>query len=104
MSNTIRIKQGASLSLQIGFENPDLSPLDLTPYTLRAQVRDLYGNLVANLPVVIDAPQAGIAHAVVASTAAWPIGTLRSDILLVQGAYLAATETIAIVVERPVTQ
>ena len=104
MSQDIRLKQGASLTLQIAFQNADLSMLDLSPFTLRAQVRDLSGNLVAVLPIVSAAPTTGVATVSVASTALWPIGTLRSDILLLTGDYAAATETFGIIIERPVTQ
>lgn len=100
----VRIKRGMPLSLNVVFANADGSAFDLTTVTLGGSVRDARDNLVA----VLD-PQAssiaGAASVFVPSTAAWPTGLLRGDIVVTDPDGTASiSEAFGIRVERPVTE
>ena len=101
--NEIRIKRGAALIMQMAFTDDFSVPIDLTNVTLAAQVRDSSDNLVAVLPITITA-QTGIATVQVADTTLWPVGLLRTDILLTTAGLPVLSESIPIRVNRQITQ
>ena len=103
MPREIRIKRGASLLLQLTFENDDGSIGDLSRLVLSSQVRGPEGNLVATLPIVVTSTE-GVATVTVPNTSQWPVGTLRADIMGVTGGLIALSETFGIRVERAVTR
>jgi hypothetical protein len=100
----VRIKRGMPLSLNVVFANADGSAFDLTTVVLGGTVRDARDNLVQVLQ-----PQAstvaGAASVYVPSTAAWPLGLLRGDIVVTDPDGSASiSEAFGIRVERPVTE
>ena len=103
MAREIRIKQGASLLLQMAFVDDNGAPVDLTNATLTAQLRDPVGDLVATLPIVISG-MTGIATITVPDTHLWPTGGLRTDIRCVTAGLVVISETVGVRVERAVTQ
>jgi hypothetical protein len=103
MPHEIRIKQGASLLLQLSFVDNTGAPVDLTNATLTAQLRNPIGDLIATLPIV-KTDITGVATITVADTHLWPIGMLRTDILCVAAGLGVISETAGVRVERAVTQ
>jgi hypothetical protein len=103
MPREIRIKQGASLLLQLTFQSDAGAAIDLTNVSLASQVRDAEGNLIATLPIVPTSTD-GVATVTVANTSLWPLGTLRGDIKATIGAVVALSETFSIRVDQAVTQ
>jgi hypothetical protein len=79
--NAIGLKVGETLQLDLAFANDDGSAVDLIASSVAAQVRDLGGNLVDTLPVLIwlDVPNV---MEISAPTDEWPVGTLLCDIVV----------------------
>ncbi len=100
----IRIKRGASLSLNIGFANADGTPTALSGLTLTAMVRDAEETLVATLtPAPTGTP--GQATIYVRDTSAWPQGLLRMDVMaVIPGGAQSISETVGIYVDDAITQ
>lgn len=85
-------------------EDDKITPKPLTGMTLKAQVRDKRGNLVADLTyAVIDEAQGLYTLAADGGTDNWPEGVLRCDLREVVGGFVRYTETITIAVEDRVT-
>jgi hypothetical protein len=101
MPREIHIKQGAALRLTMNFYERD-APVDLSTVTLTSQVRTALGELIATLPITITGTP-GLATVEVDDTSDWPVGLLRSDVLVVIAGVPSLTETFPIRVERSVT-
>lgn len=104
-SAQIDIKNGDTLRLACVAQDDAGNPVDLTGWTVTAQVRDAkYNALVASLSITVDAPQEG-AFTIEGDTANWPVGDLSFDIRYLDSlGRVAHTETIALNVQRAITE
>ncbi len=97
------IKRGDSLLLTLTFFNDDGSGVDLTSVVLSGQVRDPVDNLVATLAIA-KTSVLNIATVAVADTTQWPLGMLRADIRVLNGAVTEMSETFGVRVNASVTR
>lgn len=102
MAAEIRIKKGAALCLRFAFTETDGTASDLTSAEPAAQIRDVFGHLLATLSFTTEAP--GVLQATVADTRAWPAGALRCDVRVLRDGLPAISETFPIWVDQAVTQ
>ncbi len=104
MNAQFTIKQGASFAVALRFNNADGTPFDLTGATLAGQLRDMTGNLVAELaPAVTSPATGGVAAIGPLATAAWPAGRLAGDISLASGGVVRISDTFGVLVQPAVT-
>lgn len=101
MPGTLVVKQGASFQLTVAAQNNDGTPVNLTQATLTSQVRDAYGNLIANLTLM---PTTFLGqYSITEPTTVWPPGDLVWDIKIVQAGLTLISETAGILVIPAVT-
>ncbi len=81
MSGGFFIKQGNTFRLAALMREYDGAAIDLTGCTFSCQLRDVLGNVLANLSVQIVNDRVGIIQISYAGdTAAWPVGRYRCDL------------------------
>ena len=98
----LRLKQGATLSLDLFFTDDNGAAIDLTQATwLSLLICDPYGATVA-MPAVTPGTQTGWAT-VLASTAGWPYGALPAQAQVTAGGVTQLSDTFSIVIERGVS-
>lgn len=101
-------KRGDTLSLGLTWDE-DGETVDLTGYTVAAQLRDAQDVLVAALTVAI-ADQTTLRgqctlSATAAATAAWPVGPLWCDVqFTAPSGTVASSATFAIRIEKDITR
>lgn len=100
IASPLRLKQGASLALDMRITDDLNSPVNLSAATVTAVVADPFGDQVAT-PTVTPAAEAGW-FTISASTAGWPIGTLPVQITVAQGGVTEISEAFSITIEAPV--
>jgi hypothetical protein len=100
--NTLSLKRGAALLLDLQLQHDDGTAVDLSGLTLAAQLRDPQNGLVANLPILATATL-GLAKIEVLATGAWPLGVLRCDIQVDNAGRRLISQTFSLRVERQVT-
>ncbi len=98
----IRLKQGATLALDLCVTDDLGGAVDLSGATLALEIFDLLGNSIAVLTPVLTGGQTGWAT-VSAATDAWPIGGLASELRVSAGGVVQISDTFRIVIGRPVT-
>nr|WP_294547710.1 hypothetical protein [uncultured Rhodopila sp.] len=97
----LRLKQGATLSLDLFFSDDNGAPIDLTQASsLGLLICDPFGNQVAT-PAITPAGETGWAT-VVAATAGWPYGALPCQASVTAGGITQISDTFAIIIERGV--
>lgn len=107
----IRHKRGDTLAIGVaetaGPTAATQQPVDLTGYTIRAQVRDERDVLLAEFSVTIDEPRTLGTYVLGAAanvTAAWPLGSYLCDIELRSGdGVVESSETFVLRVEADIT-
>jgi hypothetical protein len=99
--SVIRLKQGATLSLDLLFTDDNGAPIDLTQASaVSLLVCDAFGNQVAT-PAITPGSETGWATAI-ADTTAWPYGALPSQAQVTAAGVTQISDTFAIVIERGV--
>lgn len=98
------IKRGDSFFLACTYKQNGL-PSDVSPYTIRSQIRDSSGNLVQELDVskANQTTNTGVFVLSCSGTGSWPIDLLRCDIQFSEEATVRSTQTFYIPVEEDVT-
>lgn len=102
----MRIKRGDTLIVDVRRESAG-QPVDLTGYTIRAQVRTAQGALLATLtPTITDAPGGRVQlRAAAATTATWEPGSYRYDVEFTSPAGdVLSSETLPLSVVADVTR
>ncbi len=98
----LRLKQGATLALDLLFEDDNGAPIDLTQATaITMLICDPYGATVAT-PTVLPGAEMGWAT-VQADTTAWPYGALAGQAQVTAGGVTQISDTFRIILERGVT-
>ena len=104
---TIDIKRGDTLALDCQVLEADgVTPIDITDWTIRAQVRSTAGALLTSVTTAITTAADGeyTLRALPTDTATWPRAA-RMDIEYTDsGGDVMSTETLALDVERDITQ
>ena len=97
----LRLKQGASLALDLLLTDDLGSPIALAAGMVSVAVADPYGNPVATLTPVLAAQQGWATLA--ADTALWPLGRLAAEVHVTAAGQTAISDSFTITIERPVT-
>ena len=104
----LEIKRGDSLALDCQALTADgVTPLDLTGWLIRSQVRNAREGLLADLTVTITAAEEGRYHLAAAAsvTATWTPGQAEMDIEYEDPQGLVqSTETLPLQIQRDVTR
>ncbi len=101
---TIKIKRGDTLSLDVTRVDAGGAPVNLTGMTITARVR--LGAFAATLTVTVTDAAAGEFQlsATAAATATWPVATVTGDVKYDQGGgVIRRSETFAIAVRQEIT-
>lgn len=98
------IKQGDSFLLACTYKQNGVAT-DVSPYTIRSQVRDSADNLVQELGVskANQTTNPGVFVLSAGITSQWPIDLLRCDIQFSESQTVRSTQTFYIPVEEDVT-
>jgi hypothetical protein len=105
----IRHKRGDTIAWPFTY-SVDGEPVDLTPYSIKSEVRKEIGReLVGELVIVKDPDQVnatgqGTLTATAEDVALWPVQTLIVDIQYTLAGVVASSETFAIQIESDVTE
>lgn len=97
------VKRGAALQITLTATKADGTAFDLTTVSIKGTVRDSRDVLVAQLTADLITGTPGAATITVADTTAWPIGLLKADLWISDGALPAITRTFGINVLPAVT-
>ena len=81
MMNVLPVKIGETFQMELAFANDDGTPFDLMGCSILAQVRDLLGNLVDTLAVLVWLDTPNVAQ-ISEPTDWWPAGTLLLDMVV----------------------
>ena len=100
LEGLLRLKQGASLALDLLLTDDLGSPIALAPGMVSVLVADPYGNAVATLTPALAASQGWATLG--ADTTLWPLGRLAAEVHVTASGLTSISETFAITVERPV--
>jgi hypothetical protein len=103
VAEQITLKAGASFNLALAFNSDAGVAIDMTPFTVAAQVRDAEGVLVTDLPITLQ-PTLGTGSISVLDTSGWPLGMLRCDVRVSSSTEVLISQTFSILVLRAVTQ
>jgi hypothetical protein len=96
----LRLKQGATLLLDLLITDDLDQPIDLSAAAVAIQVSDLLGNSMARLPVTPGAQQGW--GTVAAATTGWPVGILNAEVQLSAAGLTQISDTFTLTIERPV--
>lgn len=97
----LRLKQGATLSLDVLITDDNGQPVAWAAGQVTAQICDLYGSLVANPTVNIAANQGW--GTIVADTSTWPVGRLAGQLTLDADGVISISDSFPLTIERPVS-
>lgn len=103
--NGFVIKQGNSFRLAALIREYDGTVLDLSGCTFSCQLRDVLGNVLADLSALAVQDRMGIVQVTyTGSTAAWPVGRYRGDLRTVwPDGTIQSSQTFAVTVIAGVT-
>lgn len=104
----LEIKRGDSLALDCqALADDGVTPIDITGWTLRSQIRNARDGLLAELSVTLTTPAEGrySLTAALGATATWSPGSAEMDIEYEDPAGLVqSTETVPVLILRDVTR
>lgn len=97
--------RGDTFSRACRYKADNVNPTDLTDITIKSQIRQQSGALVAELVVTKrdQDTQTGVYVLTCADTSLWPIGTLEWNIRYTTAGGITSTETLELKVIRSVT-
>lgn len=106
--STVSLKAGDTLSLPVLYSDSAGTPINLTGYTVAAQIRsadgsDLIGSLTATLANQGSSPGVVTLSATAAATALWTTGTFVCDIKFTVSGTVSRSSTFTVIVDRAVT-
>ena len=106
MSFEAQIKQGDTLRLVFVFQDDTGLPLNLIAggVTIRGQLRDAQGGLVATLPVTISPTVPGLVYVVQDDTTTWTPGRVLGDLHVDQNGHHYNSDTFVVRIDRSITQ
>ena len=106
MTTQIKHKRGDDFVLAARVTEDDgATPINLTGWTIRAQIRTSTDALVAEIDVTVTDVADGRYTLIAAGTDGWPLGVHRADIEYIdQAGRVISTETFWVPVERDETR
>lgn len=99
--------RGATFKKLCTYKDNDGSAQNITSVTIRSQIRDVDGVLIASV-IITKLPQVnptiGQYFMVVQDTANWPVGNALMDIEYTQSSDISITERVVMVIKEQITK
>lgn len=102
----LSIKRGDTFLVVCTYSDPTGTPVDITTIDIKSQVRNLRGDIIAELNVAKEAQSGQTLGKFVlrADTDTWPIGDLSWDIQYTSSGTVQSTDTLTITVVQDITR